>query len=58
MEIKFYDRQKALECLAQLETSESTGSAVPFYKALEKSVDFLSGTPEYSSYGGDNSDEA
>ncbi len=58
MEIKFYDRQKALECLAQLETSESTGSAVPFYKALEKSVDFLSGTPEYSSYGGDDSDEA
>ncbi len=49
MEIKFYDRQKALE---------STGSAVPFYKALEKSVDFLSGTPEYSSYGGDDSDEA
>lgn len=42
MEIKFYDRQKALESLAQLENYSENNSAIPFYKALEKSAEFIS----------------
>lgn len=37
LEIKFFDRQKALELLADL-SSVKTDGALPFYKALEKSV--------------------
>lgn len=41
MEIKFFDRQKALESLMELETSDDNNSATPFYKALERSASFL-----------------
>lgn len=37
VEIKFFDRLKALERLASLTQEEESESAVPFYKALERS---------------------
>lgn len=57
MEIKFYDRQKALESLAALEKHTDSESAVPFYKALEKSAEFVCPTSEYGFSFGDESDE-
>lgn len=42
MEIKFFDRQKALESLMALQNNSSDNSAMPFYKALEKSASFVS----------------
>lgn len=41
MEIKFYDRIKALEQLARLSEGFAIDSAEPFYKALEKSAQGL-----------------
>lgn len=49
MEIKFFDRQKALESLASMENTASGNSTLPFYEALERSASFLSGTPEKAS---------
>lgn len=37
MEIKFFDRQRALDKLSELQ-SGNTDSALPFYRALEKSA--------------------
>jgi len=42
MEIKFFDRLKALEALASLEATDSDGGSMPFYKALEASAKMLS----------------
>lgn len=39
MEIKFYDRQKALERIENLSEGQDSTSALPFYKALERSAD-------------------
>ena len=47
MEIKFFDRQKALERLEELQAGASDG-ALPFYRALERSAALFS--PE----GGEN----
>ena len=47
MEIKFFDRQKALERLEELQAGTSDG-ALPFYRALERSAALFS--PE----GGEN----
>lgn len=49
MEIKFFDRQKALESLASMENLADNGSSLPFYNALEKSASLVSGTPENGS---------
>lgn len=49
MEIKFFDRQKALESLASMENLADNGSSLPFYNALEKSAFLVSGTPENGS---------
>ena len=38
MEIKFFDRLKALEKLAELSGTDETDSALPFYEVLEKSA--------------------
>ena len=38
LEIKFFDRLKALEHLEQLCTGGDEDSALPFYKALENSA--------------------
>ncbi len=38
IEIKFFDRIKALEHLAQLSDERKQDSALPFYRALEKSA--------------------
>lgn len=38
IEIKFFDRLKALDRLAQMSTDESIDSALPFYRALENSA--------------------
>ena len=38
VEIKFFDRLKALEHLAQIATDESSDCALPFYRALENSA--------------------
>ncbi len=40
-EIKFYDRLKALEALAALESEQKADGAAPFYAALEKGVSAL-----------------
>ena len=40
LEIKFFDRLKALEKLAEMRTADAD-SAMPFYKALEKSAQAL-----------------
>ncbi|WP_242871756.1 terminase small subunit [Acetanaerobacterium elongatum] len=37
-EIKFYDRLKALEALASLESERQADGAAPFYAAIEKGV--------------------
>ena len=42
MEIKFFDRLKALEALATLEAVGSGESSLPFYKALESSAKLIS----------------
>lgn len=42
MEIKFFDRLKALEALAALEAVGSGESSLPFYKALESSAKLIS----------------
>jgi hypothetical protein len=41
IEIKFADRIKALTLLSQLQNGDDTDSALPFYKALEKSAEKL-----------------
>lgn len=41
MEIKFFDRIKALEHLAEMCLTADDDSALPFYKALEKSAERL-----------------
>lgn len=46
MEIKFFDRQKALESLAELEKAGSDDTALPFYSALRKSAAALEITGE------------
>lgn len=43
LEIKFFDRIKALERLGELSEASQDNSAVPFYEALEKSAASLSG---------------
>lgn len=43
LEIKFFDRIKALEKLGDLSDVTQDNSAVPFYEALEKSAASLSG---------------
>lgn len=43
LEIKFFDRIKALEKLGDLSEASKENSAVPFYEALEKSAASLSG---------------
>lgn len=43
LEIKFFDRIKALERLGELSEVSQDNSAVPFYEALEKSAASLSG---------------
>lgn len=53
MEIKFFDRQKALESLASMENLTDGSSTMPFYDALEKSASLVSGT-----LGNGSSDEA
>ncbi len=52
MEIKFFDRQKALECLASMEGLSDNSSTMPFYDALEKSAALVSGAPENASSDG------
>lgn len=46
MEIKFFDRQKALEQLYALSRGDSQNTAVPFYEALENSAKALRGADE------------
>ena len=46
LEIKFFDRVKALEKLGELSDVSQENSAVPFYEALEKSAASLSGGAE------------
>lgn len=43
IEIKFFDRIKALEKLGELTASTSADSATPFYRALEKGAEALGG---------------
>lgn len=43
IEIKFFDRLKALEHLEAMSGAQSDDKALPFYKALEKSADLLKG---------------
>lgn len=38
LEIKFFDRLKPLERLADMSTDEAADSALPFYQALENSA--------------------
>lgn len=38
MEIKFFDRQKALERIESLSENNGSSSALPFYKALERAA--------------------
>lgn len=38
MEIKFFDRLKALECLSEITDNEGRGSALSFYEAIERSA--------------------
>lgn len=45
MEIKFFDRLKALDKLSQMVKENSNTSSVSFYEALEKSAGF--GNTEY-----------
>lgn len=47
IEVKFADRLKALTLLSQLSESEQTDTALPFFKALEKSAENL------KKYGGE-----
>ena len=42
MEIKFFDRLKALEELAALESDSQSGGSLEFYRALENSAKILS----------------
>ena len=43
LEIKFFDRIKALEKLGEISETSQDNSAIPFYEALEKSAASLSG---------------
>lgn len=43
VEIKFFDRLKALEKLAQMEEQTAQDGALPFYEALEKGAQALCG---------------
>lgn len=43
IEIKFFDRMKALEHLGEMNSAADSESALPFYAALEKSADALKG---------------
>jgi hypothetical protein len=49
LEIKFFDRLKALEFLASVTTDTANTLAEPFYKALEKSAEGL-----FAANGGDD----
>lgn len=44
MEIKFFDRQKALESLAEMEGNVEENTTLPFYEALENSAQHISET--------------
>ena len=41
LEIKFFDRLRALEKLEQIDTEESSGKNLQFYTALENSIQNL-----------------
>ncbi len=41
LEIKFFDRLKPLERLAEMSADEAADSAIPFYQALENSAQAL-----------------
>lgn len=41
IEIKFFDRLKALERLADMTADEAADSALPFYRALENSANAI-----------------
>ncbi len=41
IEMKFFDRLKALEKLTQMEEQTAQDGALPFYEALEKSAQVL-----------------
>lgn len=47
IEVKFADRLKALTLLSELEESDETDTALPFYKALEKSAQRLNTAEDY-----------
>lgn len=49
MEIKFFDRQKALESLASMESIDTGKESLTFYQALEKSAGCILGTPKTES---------
>ena len=46
IEIKFFDRLKPLERLAELSGEESVSGALPFYQALESAARRIGGTAE------------
>ncbi|MEG0978434.1 MAG: terminase small subunit [Oscillospiraceae bacterium] len=46
LEIKFFDRQKALEKLFLISCEQKNSEITPFYEALEKSAEALSNTEE------------
>lgn len=50
MEIKFFDRLKALERLGEALEGDNSKSAVSFYDALEKSASLSSGNTEADDY--------
>ena len=41
LEIKFFDRLRALEKLEQIDTQENSGKNIQFYAALENSIQKL-----------------
>ena len=47
IEIKFFDRLKALSALADVSEAGEIDSAMPFYKALEKSAEKIKGANMY-----------
>ena len=46
IEIKFFDRLKALERLAEMSGEESVSGALPFYQALENAAQRIGGAAE------------
>ena len=47
IEIKFFDRLKALAALENMNEASEIDSAMPFYKALEKSAERIKGAENY-----------